>query len=115
MAENEIVVVHSSDLHLDVPYTEAQHADLLYPIRVVLRTAQAVGADLVTVELAARGPRHNQRRSGQQDQTGRSLEREAADCPPAEERERKQVMVRQTDITNQHELPRYPAPTTTTQ
>src|SRR5829696_8021649 len=47
MAENEIVVVHSSDLHLDVPYTEAQHADLLYPIRIVLRTAQAVGANLV--------------------------------------------------------------------
>jgi DNA repair exonuclease SbcCD nuclease subunit len=47
MAEREIVIVHSSDLHLDVPYNAEEHTDLLWPIRTVLRTAQLVGADLV--------------------------------------------------------------------
>ncbi len=47
MAEQDIVVVHSSDLHLDVPYVAEPDHDLLWPIRTVLRTAQAVGADVV--------------------------------------------------------------------
>ena len=71
MAENEIVVVHSSDLHLDVPYTEAQHVDLLYPIRVVLRTARAVGADLVL--LAGDVFDHNRQPLSLIDQTARLI------------------------------------------
>src|SRR4051794_11212025 len=47
MAEREIVVVHSSDVHIDVPYPARPAFDPLHALRRVIRTAESLQADLL--------------------------------------------------------------------
>lgn len=47
VASGELIVVHSSDLHLDQPHGREAQGEDLWALRQVLRTAHGVGASLV--------------------------------------------------------------------
>ena len=65
----------------------------------------------MTIELPARGPRHQQGRHSQQHEAGRGFECQAVRGPAAEKRERQQVVIHKSDVTDEKKLPRDAHPT----